>query len=96
MPSSGERTRSRAVPRIEVVRALDDRQEVVTVDLADGATVGDAIRAAGFAGPGPVHAGRFGIPAGLGEVLRPGDRVELYRPLPVDPKEARRRRVRRR
>lgn len=82
--------------RVDVVRAMPDRQEAVTVELAEGATVGDAIRASGFAPAGPVQAGRFGVPAGLDQPLRPGDRVELYRPLPVDPKEARRRRVRRR
>ena len=96
MPSSAAPTRCRPVPRVEVVRASPGRQEAVVVELAEGATVADAIRAAGFDGDGPVHAGRFGVPAGPDEALRPGDRVELYRPLPVDPKEARRRRVRRR
>ncbi len=75
---------------------MPDRQEAVTVELAEGATVGDAIRASGFLLEGPVRAGRFGVAAKHDDVLRPGDRVELYRPLPVDPKEARRRRVRRR
>ena len=82
--------------RVEVVRATPDRQEAVTVELAEGANVEDAIRASGWWTGGPVHAGRFGVPAGLDEVLRPGDRVELYRAPAVDPKEARRRRARRR
>ena len=84
------------MPRFEVVRAMPDRQEAVTVELEEGATVGDAIRASGLAPEGSVAAGRFGVPAALGERLQPGDRVDVYRPLPVDPKEARRRRVGRR
>ncbi|MBI5612690.1 MAG: RnfH family protein, partial [Gammaproteobacteria bacterium] len=31
----------------------------------------------------------------LGDVVQAGDRVEIYRPLPADPKEARRQRARR-
>ena len=38
-------------------------------------------------------AGIYGAPASRSQVLREGDRVELYRPLVLDPKEARRQRA---
>jgi putative ubiquitin-RnfH superfamily antitoxin RatB of RatAB toxin-antitoxin module len=40
--------------------------------------------------------GIFGEIAGLRDPVRDGDRVEIYRPLLADPKEARRRRAERR
>ena len=76
--------------RIEVVHARPERADVVEVRLADGATVRDALLAAGMS------AERVGI---YGKLVKPetrlkdGDRVEIYRPLATDPKEARRRRA---
>jgi len=78
--------------RIEVVHARPDRADVVVIRLPDGATVRDALLAAGMS------AERVGI---FGRVVKPetrladGDRIEIYRPLVLDPKEARRRRARR-
>lgn len=86
--------------RVEVVYALADRQELVEVEIAPGATVADAVRASGLARRHPVidpDNGPFGIFArrcAPTRTLRAGDRVEIYRPLRVDPKEARRRRAR--
>jgi putative ubiquitin-RnfH superfamily antitoxin RatB of RatAB toxin-antitoxin module len=37
--------------------------------------------------------GVFGQPCDRGQVLQDGDRLELYRPLQVDPRESRRNRV---
>jgi len=70
-----------------------------TYELPAAATVGDALRAAradpAFVGidleGSPV--GVFGAPAHREQPLRPGDRVEIYRPLALDPKAARRARV---
>ena len=62
------------------------------VELAAGATLGDAILAAGLAAQG-MKTGIFGKLAGPETVLKDGDRVEIYRPLALDPKEARRRRA---
>jgi putative ubiquitin-RnfH superfamily antitoxin RatB of RatAB toxin-antitoxin module len=39
------------------------------------------------------RAGIFGKPVATSAMLRDGDRVEIYRPLKIDPKEARRRRA---
>ena len=67
--------------------------------LAPGATVRQALEASGVAallGPGlaSVGVGIWGRAAGLDEVLRQRDRVEIYRPLQIDPKVARRERFR--
>jgi uncharacterized protein len=72
----------------------------VTLQLAAGATVADALRESGLASR---HRGLAldALPVGIwgsfcdrGDLLRDRDRVELYRPLRVDPMEARRERAR--
>jgi putative ubiquitin-RnfH superfamily antitoxin RatB of RatAB toxin-antitoxin module len=81
--------------RVEVVCALPGRQRVVPVELAPGATALDAIRAARMDSP-YAALGMFGRKIPPGTALKDGDRVELLRALAADPKEARRRRARRR
>ena len=77
--------------KIEVVDARPGAARVVNVDLPAGATVRDALAASGLEG----HAfGVFGKRVELDQPLKDGDRVEVYRPLAIDPKEARRRRAR--
>lgn len=80
--------------RVEVVRALPGEAERTALVLEDGATVRDALRAAGYAPE--AAAGIFGRRVAAGTALADGDRVELYRPLATDPREARRRRALRR
>lgn len=65
----------------------------VTLCLPVGSTVGDAVSKAfpGLALEGLVP-GVWGKQRALGDTLRDQDRVEIYRPLLVDPKEARRQR----
>jgi putative ubiquitin-RnfH superfamily antitoxin RatB of RatAB toxin-antitoxin module len=88
--------------RIEVVYAAaphDVRQAVVQLD--DGATVADALRASRLLEPlaaaeaDALQPSIWGRSAALDARLRDGDRVELTRGLLVDPKEARRQRYRR-
>jgi hypothetical protein len=83
--------------RIEVVYALPQRQERVSLDLAPGSTVLDAIQASGLLERLPeIKLGRTGVwgqPAGPATLLRDRDRVEIYRPLIADPKEIRRKRA---
>lgn len=82
--------------RVEVVFALPDEQFLEAVSVPDGATVQDAIDRTALASRFPGQ--DFGdMPAGIwGQLVerdrrvRDGDRVELYRPLERDPKEARR------
>jgi putative ubiquitin-RnfH superfamily antitoxin RatB of RatAB toxin-antitoxin module len=71
------------------------------VALAPGATVLRALQASGLPAAfpqldlGTVAVGVWGRKARLDQVLRDRDRVEVYRPLEVDPKLARRERFRR-
>lgn len=84
--------------KVEVVRAWPGRFELVELELPEGALVGDAVRRSGLASDGGIADGTtavavFGVVGGLQDVLRDGDRVELLRPLLIDPKQARRRRA---
>ena len=96
MPSSAAPT-SLAEISVEVVYALPGGADLRQVRLAAGATAADAIRAAGTLERHPglkdFSMGIFGKQARSDAVLKDGDRVEIYRPLQVDPKEARRRRA---
>jgi putative ubiquitin-RnfH superfamily antitoxin RatB of RatAB toxin-antitoxin module len=66
----------------------------LTLRLLAGATVADAIAQSGWELPAALRVGIWGRPRALGDVLRDRDRIELCRPLTVDPKEARRQRYR--
>ena len=80
--------------KVEVVDARPQGARVVSVSLPAGATVRDALAAAGFELDLQAQAvGIFGKRARLDQPLAEGDRVEIYRPLAIDPKEARRRRA---
>jgi uncharacterized protein len=73
--------------------------EVAVVELSDGATLRDAVVRSGMLGRHPeiqLERQKFGVFGKLASpqtVLKDGDRVEIYRPLAMDPKEARRRRA---
>ena len=85
-----------AALRVEVVYCPRPGQtELAALALAPGATVLDALRASGLLERHGLHAAdlRVGVWCKAREVLsllRDRDRVEIYRPLTVDPKEARR------
>lgn len=83
--------------RIEVVYALPQKQERVSLDLPPESTVLDAVQASGLLQRlpqfelGPV--GVWGRQVTAETRLRDQDRVEIYRPLTADPKEVRRARA---
>ena len=79
--------------KVEVVLAWPRRFESVRLDLPEGTTVGEAIERSGLALDGVVAVAVHGLRVERDAPLRDGDRVELLRPLQVDPKEARRRRA---
>ena len=72
----------------------------VMLELAQGASARDAIRDSGVLERHPEidvssqAVGIWGRTAALDTVLADGDRVEVYRPLTVNPKDARRLRAR--
>ena len=85
---------------VEVCYALPEgKSAVCTLSLGNGATVREAIEASGLLVQFPEidlnvqKVGVFGKIQALDAVLADHDRVEIYRPLKVDPKVARQRRV---
>ena len=86
--------------RVEVIFAGEDGVLRKALQIEPGATVAEALRVSGIAADldvneiDPARIGVFGRVVSVTTPLRDGDRVEIYRPLRVDPKEARRRRAR--
>ncbi len=80
---------------ISVVYATPSVQTEVALWVSAGTTVSQAIELSGIVQSDPDKGakpawGIFGQLVSGEHVLMPGDRVEIYRPLPADPKETRR------
>jgi putative ubiquitin-RnfH superfamily antitoxin RatB of RatAB toxin-antitoxin module len=84
---------------VQVCYATPERQVLNEVTLPVGSTVAAAIESSGILGLfsdidlDTNDVGVFSERRKLTDVLQDGDRVEIYRPLIADPKEARRRRA---
>ncbi|OOZ41981.1 RnfH family protein [Solemya elarraichensis gill symbiont] len=84
---------------VEVAYALPQRQLILDFDADAGITVKQAIIDSGILAEfleidlETVKVGVFGKLAKMDAVLNNGDRVEIYRPLIADPKEARKKRA---
>ncbi|CAK7074999.1 RnfH family protein [Providencia rettgeri] len=84
---------------IEVTYALPEKQFLLSVKVADGTTIEDAIIASGILALRDdidLKKNKVGIysrPAKLTDKVQDGDRIEIYRPLIADPKELRRKRA---
>ncbi len=84
---------------VEVCYARPQKQALLRVTLPHSATVAQAIAASNILTAFPEidlvknKVGIFGRLAKLDEFLCEGDRIEIYRPLLVDPKDARRKRA---
>jgi len=87
---------------VEIAYARPDRQRIVTLQVPEGTTMSEAARLSGIDELFPeinldeIDMGIFGkvIKKPAEHPLREGDRVELYRPLKIDPKQARLNRAR--
>ncbi len=85
-----------------MVYALRNEQILLALDVEEGTTVRQAIEKSGIqrrfpeVDPARAPVGIFGRLARPDALLRDGDRVEIYRPLIADPKDARRERATRR
>ena len=85
--------------RVEVVCALPDRVFRCELALPAGTCAGQALDEASTmpdwpaAAVAPIALCAFAMRVGLDFVLSDGDRLECYRPLSLDPKEARRKRA---
>ncbi len=91
---------------VEVAYALPTRQQLIELQVPKGTTAYEAVQQSGIIGQFPeidienAKMGIFGQALGTKglkppkeHVLEPMDRVEIYRPLIVDPKEVRKRRA---
>ena len=83
---------------VEVCYARADVQAVAALKLTRGSTARDAVEQSGLAHrfpelDGTQPLGVYGKRVADDYTLQDGDRVEILRPLTVDPKEARRRRA---
>jgi len=84
---------------IEVAYAGPGEPLVIALEVEPGTALRGAIERSGLLRRCPdldlakMGTGVFGRARGLDEIVAAGDRVEIYRPLPVDPKEVRRRRA---
>ncbi|CAB5506948.1 UPF0125 protein RatB [uncultured Gammaproteobacteria bacterium] len=85
--------------KIEVAYALENKQTLLVLEVDKGTTLEQAIVLSGIMASYPQidlskdKTGIFGKIAKLDTVLRPKDRVEIYRPLIADPKQVRKERA---
>ena len=85
--------------RVEVIYALASVQDIVALELPDGAVAGQALEASGLLDRHGLSAARLklgisGRRIAPGQRMRDGDRLEILRALAADPNEARRERAR--
>lgn len=82
--------------KIEVAYALPKRQEILRLEVKEGCTLKEAVLQSGILESFPEidierdATGIFGQVMPGTQILREGDRVEIYRPLTADPRIARR------
>jgi hypothetical protein len=85
--------------QIEVVYALPERQVMLQLSLPPGTTAKQAVEFSEISRLFPGidlsrnKLGIFGKLVGPDRILRDGDRIEIYRPLALDPKDTRRKRA---
>lgn len=86
----------RELLQVQVVYALPERQALIDLEVPPGTTVEQAVERSALAErfaemrTRPLVCAIYGRPVLNSYVLRQGDRVEILRPLQVDPKESRR------
>ena len=87
--------------RVEVAFALPDRQKIIALSVSPGTTAQQAIAQSNIQSffleidLASLPLGIFSRSVEADYLVQSGDRIELYRPLSRDPKEARRTRVKR-
>jgi len=81
---------------ISVVYALPQRQTIVELRVPRGTTAAEAVSRSSLPSRfpelanAPLHCAIFGRAVALTYAVEEGDRVEILRPLLIDPKESRR------
>lgn len=85
--------------RVSVVYALPERQVIAELDVAEGTTVAEVVAQSGLArqfpdiDAQPLACAIYGRAVTITSTVRKGDRIEILRPLLIDPKEGRRSRA---
>ncbi|MGH8175723.1 MAG: RnfH family protein [Steroidobacter sp.] len=93
---AGRNPGRRRPARVRVVYAAPQRQETVDLEITPGMSVAEAVARSGLSGrfselaQRPLTCAIYGQIAPLTREVRDGDRVEILRPLLIDPKENRR------
>ena len=83
---------------VEVAYATPDRQQILALTVEPGTTLEQTVEQSGILKLFPeidLSVNKIGVFGKLGKKtaeIKPGDRVEIYRPLIADPKEVRRKR----
>jgi len=86
--------------KVEVIYANPRAQKLIALEIEEGATLAAVIQQSGILSIFPEISlaqqkiGIFSKPKTLTDIAHDGDRIEIYRPLLIDPKEARRGRSR--
>ncbi len=85
--------------KIEVAYATPSLQRILEIEVNEDCTIQDAIDQSGILQVFPEidlntqKVGIFGNQKKLTDILKENDRIEIYRPLVMDPKDARRKRA---
>ncbi len=84
---------------VEVAYAKPGEQLILRLEVGPDTTIQEAIEQSGILehfpeiDPAVMKAGIFGKLKKPGQILREGDRIEIYRPLIADPKQVRKERA---
>lgn len=85
--------------KVEIIYALPDTATSLSIEVAEGTTAEQAVLQSGIAEKCPeidltnLTLGVWNRTVKSHQVLKEGDRIEIYRPLIADPKAARRQRA---
>ena len=95
-----------ATIEVEVAYARPDKQKIIKIKVPAGTTAMEMVELSGIVREFPEidlasaklglfgkHLGTKGLAGPDDYILQPRDRIEIYRPLLIDPKEVRRRRA---
>ncbi len=87
------------MPKVEIIYATIESQELMTLDVAEKSTIEDCIVQSGLLAQFPeidlsvMKVGIFSQVKTLSHLVSEGNRIEIYRPLIADPKVVRRKKA---
>jgi putative ubiquitin-RnfH superfamily antitoxin RatB of RatAB toxin-antitoxin module len=87
------------MPSVEVIYATLDQQKLIQIEVEEGTTIEQCIKQSGVLTEFPeidlqaCKVGIFSQIKPLTEIVKEGDRIEIYRPLIADPKAVRRKKA---